>query len=103
MLVKVDERPPGLEDRPLQLGELLPLGERLGEGLTVEPLQLGLGVEGLELRWPARHAKVNHPFCPGWNVERLDHPRVSPGLRRRLLGRPLRGTIKLASASPPSP
>ena len=62
VLLEFDERPARLEHGVLKLGELLPLGERLGERLAVELLQLGLVVEALELRRAARHAEVDHPL-----------------------------------------
>ena len=42
VLVELAGRPARLQHRVLELGELLPLGERLGERLAVQLLQLGL-------------------------------------------------------------
>ena len=47
---------------PLQLGDRLALGERLGHRLAVHLGELGLVVERFELRRPAGHAQEDHPL-----------------------------------------
>ncbi len=88
-LWKSTNDPRAFKTAPLQLGELLPLGERLRERLAVEPLQLGLGVEALELRRAAGHAEVDDPLGPGREVERLDDPLEPAGLAGRVLAQGL--------------
>ena len=58
----VDEGAAGLKYRPLQLRELLSLGEGFGEGLAVELLECWLPVEGLEVRGAARHTEIDDAF-----------------------------------------
>ena len=57
----------------LQLRDLLALGERFRHRLAVSLFELGLGVEGFQVRRPARHVEVNDPLGLGGMVERLHH------------------------------
>ena len=43
---------------PLQLGELLPLGQALGHRLAVHLGELGLVIEGFQMRRAAGHASA---------------------------------------------
>ncbi len=62
MLLKSVERAAHFEHRVLELGQLLALGEGIGKGLAVEPLEFGFGVESFHVRGPAGHAKMDDPF-----------------------------------------
>ena len=93
--------PRAVERLVLELGELLPLGERLGERLAVELLEPRLVVEALELRRPARHAEVDHPPRLDREVRRVEHapPAVrawAPPLPRQRAGA-ASGPSRLAS------
>ena len=80
MLLKIREGTPGLELRPLKLGELLSSGEGFREGLSVKFLELGLPIEGLELGWTARHAEENDPLRFHRNVGFLENAMPVIGL-----------------------
>src|SRR5262249_44522771 len=80
VLVEVDKRPSRLERGVLELGELLPFGERLGERLPVQFLEHGLVVEGLELRGAARHTQMDDAFRLRRHVRWVDD--ASPALLR---------------------
>src|ERR1019366_10279434 len=65
----------------LKLGDLLSFGHGLRHGLAVQFGELGLIVEGLEMRWPAGLVEKDHAFGFGWKVERIDRA-MRPGGRR---------------------
>src|SRR5262249_41113010 len=65
------ERAAGEQRGVLELGELLALGERLGERLAVELAQLRLGVEALQLARPAGHAQMDDALGLGREVRPL--------------------------------
>ena len=48
----------------LELGELLAPGQTFGHRLAVHLGQLRLGVERLQVRWPAGHRQPDHPLGP---------------------------------------
>ena len=53
----------------LELGDLLTLGERLGHRLAVHLRQLGLGIEGFQMRRTTGHTQPDHPPCLRWKVQ----------------------------------
>ena len=77
-LLKLRERTARLQLRVLQLRQLLPLRERLGERLLVDPLQLRLPVERLEMRRPARHAQVDDTSGAHREMRRVHHAARKP-------------------------
>ena len=108
MLLELAERPARLQHRVLQLGELLALGERLGERLAVELASVRLEVEGLEVRRPARHAEVDDALRLDRAVRRVEH--ASPAFARAVVSAAPRavpeksdGSSSPARAMPPRP
>ena len=106
--VELAGRPARGEDLVLELGELLPLRERLGERLAVQLLEPRLVVEALELRRPAGHAEVDHPPGLDRQVRRVEHapPAIArPGRvgRPRAVAEKSDGSSSPASAIPPRP
>ncbi len=73
VFLEVHERSARFQFRVLQLRELLPLGERFGERLAVQLLQLRLPVKCLQVRGPARHAEMNDALGLLRKMERMNH------------------------------
>ena len=70
----------------LELGDGHALGERLGHGLAMHPGQVGLRVQGLQVRRAAGHVEIDDPLGLGGQVERMDDARPSVALRGRHAG-----------------
>ena len=88
----------------LELGDRHALRERLGHRLAVHPGELGLGVEGLQVRGAAGHVEVDDPLGPGGQMQRMDDARPSVALRVRTCPPSRRfGSRSEASASVPIP
>src|SRR5205823_15124919 len=85
--IEFDERAAGFEDGSLELGELLTLCKRFGEGLAVETVQLGFGIEALQVRGAAGHAQVNDAFGLDRKMRRTDYARPAAFGARRKDGR----------------
>ena len=68
----------------LELGDLLTFGERLGHRLAVHLGQLGLGIEGFQMRRTTGHTQPNHPPCLRWKVQGRHRSTHCPGCARRL-------------------
>ena len=64
---------------PLQLGDRLALGERLGHRLAVHLGQLGLVVERLQVRRPAGHVRKMTRLALGARCSGLTTPRLADG------------------------
>ena len=91
----------------LELGDRLPLGERLGHRLAVHLGQLRLVVERLQVRRPAGHAQEDDPLGLRGEVQRVDDAPasgpapsagVAPRPRRRSAGFSERGQGQRAQA-----
>ena len=80
-----------LQRLPLELGDLLPLGEALRHRLAIHGGELRLVVEGVEVGHTAGHVEPDHPLRPRRHMVRPDHPRplgqIFPD-RRGCLGLP---------------
>jgi hypothetical protein len=72
-------RPEALQLLSLKLRDWLPLGERFGHRLPVHLGQLGLVVERLQVRRPARHRQEDDPPGLGGQVQRMDCAAAAPG------------------------
>ena len=69
---------------PLELGDLLTLSERLGHRLAVHLGQLGLGIEGFQMRRTTGHTQPNHPPCLRWKMQGRHRSTHCAGCARRL-------------------
>ncbi len=58
----------------LELGDLLAAGDRLGHGLAVEPGQLGLRIERLQVAHAAGHVEPDDPLGLGRAVQGMEDP-----------------------------
>ena len=64
-----------LQRLPLELGDLLPLGEALRHRLAIHGGELRLVVEGVEVGHASGHVEPDHPLRPRRHMVGPDHPR----------------------------
>src|SRR3954454_11675146 len=71
VFLEARERPASFQRRILQLSELLAFSERFRKRLAIDALDFGFVIETLQVRWSARHAKMNDAFGADWKMRRI--------------------------------